>query len=324
MPPKRQEPTETKVPDEMSWENVADRVMSTHSTRRHDTMAPMSDTPGPTVRRRQLGLELRRLREAAGKTPREAADWLEISPSTLSKIELGRQAIKGTHVRLLTQLYGVGAPEADTLLRLAREANQRGWWAAYGDTVPDWVRTYLGLEEDASELWAYESGLVLGLFQTPAYAEAITAAAHPEASTDELARLVAFRTARQRRLFGDRAPSLRVVLDEAVLHRLVGGPKVMREQLQHLIEVAKLPHVDLAVQPFSAGAHPSIGSAFTLLRFADTASMNCVYLENDRGALYLERPADVDRYAAMFEQLSATALSVDETQRLMARLASEL
>ncbi|MDQ2880463.1 MAG: helix-turn-helix domain-containing protein [Actinomycetota bacterium] len=284
----------------------------------------MSATRGPTVRRRQLGLELRRLREAAGKTPREAADWLEVSTSTLSKIELGRQAIKGTHVRLLTQLYGVGAPDADTLLRLARDANQRGWWAAYGDTVPDWVRTYLGLEQDASELWAYESGLILGLFQTPAYAQAITAATRPNAGTDELARLVAFRTARQQRLLGDRAPSLRVVLDEAVLRRLVGGPAIMREQLEHLTEMARLAHVNVSVQPFSAGAHPSIGSAFTLLRFADTTGMNCVYLENDRGALYLERPADVDRYAAMFEQLSKTALSADESLQLMARLASEL
>ncbi len=284
----------------------------------------MSATRGPTVRRRQLGLELRRLRESAGKTPREAADWLEISTSTLSKIELGRQAIKGTHVRLLTQLYGVGAPDADTLLRLAREANQRGWWAAYGDTVPDWVRTYVGLEEDASELWVYESGLMLGLFQTPAYAEAITAATRPGADAEELARLVAFRTARQERLFGDRAPRLRVVLDEAVLRRLVGGPAVMREQLDHLKEVAQLPHVTVLVQPFSAGAHPSIGAAFTLLRFAGTLSMNCVYLEVDRGALYLERPADVDRYAAMFEQLSSTALSAAESRQLVARLAAEL
>jgi transcriptional regulator with XRE-family HTH domain len=284
----------------------------------------MSATRGPTVRRRQLGLELRRLRETAGKTPREAADWLEISTSTLSKIELGRQAIKGTHVRLLTQLYGVGAPDADTLLRLAREANQRGWWAAYGDTVPDWVRTYVGLEEDASELWVYESGLMLGLFQTPAYAEAITAAAHPETGAEELARLVAFRTARQERLFGDQAPTLRVVLDEAVLRRLVGGPTIMREQLDHLTEVAQLPHVAVSVHPFRAGAHSSIGAAFTLLRFADTLGMNCVYLENDRGALYLERPADVDRYAAMFEQLSAGALSAEESLHLVARLAAEL
>lgn len=287
-------------------------------------MSRVGDSPGPTVRRRQLGLELRRLREAAGKAPKEAAEWLEIAPSTLSKIELGRQAIKGTHVRLLTQFYNVGAPEADTLLRLAREANQRGWWAAYGDTVPDYVRTYLGLEEDAAELWAYESGLVLGLFQTPAYAEAITAAAYSDAAHEDIARLVEVRTARQQRLFAAQSPALRVVLDEAVLRRLVGGPKVMQEQLEHIAEVAQSPHVSVTVLPFGGGAHPSIGSAFTLLRFADAESMNFVYLEHHLGALYLERPADITRYTAIFEQLVANALSPDESLHLVTTLAEEL
>jgi transcriptional regulator with XRE-family HTH domain len=279
-----------------------------------------------TVRRRQLGRELRRLREAAGKSAQEAADWAGVSTSTLSKIERGSQAVKTGHARLFAQLYGIGAPDADTLIRLAREANQRGWWTAYGDTVPDWVRTYLDLEQDASELWAYESGLMFGLFQTPAYAQAITTATLPDADHDELTRLVAFRTARQKRLFGDRAPSLRVVLDEAVLHRMVGGPAVMREQLQHLTEVATLPHVSILVQPFSAGAHPSIGSAFTLLRFADadTADMNCVYLENAQGALYLERPGDVDRYTVIFEQLSRSALPANESLQLVTTLTSQL
>jgi transcriptional regulator with XRE-family HTH domain len=288
--------------------------------------ALMNTARSQTVRRRQLGRELRRLREAARKSAQEAADWVGVSTSTLSKIERGSQAVKTGHVRLFAQLYGIGAPEADTLIRLAREANQRGWWTVYGDTVPDWVRAYLDLEQDASELWAYESGLIFGLFQTPAYAEAITTAALPDADPDELARLVAFRTARQQRLFSDRAPSLRVVLDEAVLRRMVGGPAVMREQLEHLTEVANLPHVSVLVQPFSAGAHPSIGSAFTLLRFADadTADMNCVYLENAQGALYLERPGDVDRYAVIFEQLSRSALSADKSRELVTTLTSEL
>jgi hypothetical protein len=137
---------------------------------------------------------------------------------------------------------------------------------------------------------------------------------------------VAFRTARQQRLFGGRAPSLRVVLDEAVLRRMVGGSAIMREQLEHLTEVASLPHVSVQVQPFSAGAHPSIGSAFTLLRFADadTAGMSCVYLENARGALYLERPVDVDRYTVMFEQLSSSALPAKETLELVTTLTSQL
>ena len=300
------------------------RVNMRQSVAGQSRMWRVADSPGPTVRRRQLGLELRRLRETAAKTPKEAAEWLEITPPTLSKIELGRQAIKGTHVRLLAQLYNVGAPELDTLLRLAREANQRGWWAAYGDTVPDFVRSYLGLEEDAAELWAYESGLVFGLFQTPTYTEAITAVTRPHADYDEIARLVEFRTARQQRIFAAQSPALRVILDEAVLHRVVGGPQVMRQQLEHLVDLVRSPHITVAVLPFDAGEHPSIGSAFTLLRFADAESMNCVYLEHHLGALYLERPADIERYTAMFEQLDDSVLSPDESLRLMTTLASEL
>lgn len=283
----------------------------------------VADRPGPTVRRRQLGLELRRLREAAGKTPKEAAEWLEITPSTLSKIELGRQAIKGTHVRLLAQLYEIGAPEVDTLLRLAREANQRGWWAAYGDTVPDYVRAYLDLEEDAEELWAYESGLVFGLFQTPAYADAIISVFRRDDEPEEIARLVEIRSARQKRLFADRSPAMRVVLDEAVLRRKVGGAEIMREQLRHIAEVARFPHIEVRVLPFDAGEHPSIGTAFTLLRFTDASAMNAVYLEHHMGALYLERPADLVRYSQMFEQLVEAALSPDATLSLIATLASE-
>lgn len=283
----------------------------------------VAESPGPTVRRRQLGLELRRLREAAGKTPKEAAEWLEITPSTLSKIELGRQAIKGTHVRLLAQLYAIGAPEVDTLLRLAREANQRGWWAAYSDSVPDYVRAYLDLEEEAEELWTYESGLVFGLFQTPAYAEAIIRAFRRHDEPEEIARLVEIRAARQTRLFADRSPAMRVVLDEAVLRRKVGGIEIMREQLQHIAEVAQLPHIEVRVLPFDAGEHPSIGTAFTLLRFADASAMNAVYLEHHMGALYLERPADLMRYTEMFEQLATLALSPDDSLALMTTLASK-
>ncbi len=285
----------------------------------------MTAARSQTVRRRLLGAELRRRREAAGKSPKEAADWAGVSTSTLSKIERGTQAIKVGHVRSLGQLYGAGA-DVDTLVRRAREADQRGWLAAYDDTMPDWARTYLDLEQDASELWVHESGLVFGLFQTPGYAEAITAAAIPDAVPDNLARLVEFRAARQRRLFEDRTPNLRVVLDEAVLRRSVGGPAVMREQLEHLIEVAALPHVNLSVQPFNAGAHPSVGSAFVLLRFADadTAGMNCVYLENARGGLCLERPSDVDGYTALFECLSQSTLSAQASLELVATLKSEL
>jgi transcriptional regulator with XRE-family HTH domain len=205
----------------------------------------MTNGPGPTVRRRQLGRELRRLRESAGKTITEAAQWVGIKPPTISKIENGRQAIRPTNVRLLLQLYGIGAPEADTLIRLAAEANQRGWWASYGDTVPDWFRNFVGLEADASEINGYDSELVPGQLQTTEYAEAVILAAHPHTTRDELKRLVSFRHERQERLAGNTPPRLHFVLNEAVLRRPVGSAAAFRKQLDHLAEMTKLTHVEL-------------------------------------------------------------------------------
>lgn len=278
----------------------------------------MTNGPGPTVRRRQLGRELRRLREGAGKTITEAAQWVGIKPPTVSKIENGRQAIRPTNVRLLLQLYGIGAPEADTLIRLAAEANQRGWWASYGDTVPDWFRNFVGLEADASEINGYDSELVPGQLQTAAYAEAVILAAHPNTTRDELKRLVNFRHERQERLAGSTSPRLHFVLNEAVLRRPVGSAAAFRKQLDHLTEMTELTHVDLQVLPFSAGPHAAMGQTFRVVRFpGDEAGLDFAYLENDRGALYLERPADVDRYQTIFAQLTAGALSTSETRNFL-------
>ena len=157
----------------------------------------MAETPSPTIRRRQLGRALRREREARKITLKQAADWLETTTSNLSKIELGKQAIKPSHVRLLMQLFDIGAPEADTYIRLARESNQRGWWASYSDTIPDWFETFLGLESDAEELRTYTPELVDGLLQTRRYAQAIIRAYWPELTEAELQRAAELRQARQ-------------------------------------------------------------------------------------------------------------------------------
>jgi transcriptional regulator with XRE-family HTH domain len=284
----------------------------------------MTQGPGPTVRRRQLGKELRRLRENAGKTIAEAALWVGIKPPTISKIENGRQAIRPTNVRLLLQLYGIEAPMADTLIRLAAEANQRGWWASYGDTVPDWFRNFVGLEADASEIDGYDSELVPGQLQTAEYAEAITLAAHPDTTPAELKRMVTFRHERQERLAGNTPPRLHFVLNEAVLRRPVGDAGAFARQLDYLIEMSQRPHIDLQVLPFSAGQHAAMGQTFRVMRFpGDEAGLDFVYLENDRGALYLERPADVVRYQTIFKQLVATALSSGETRRFLAKVRAE-
>jgi transcriptional regulator with XRE-family HTH domain len=284
----------------------------------------MPRTPGPTIRRWQLGNELREAREAAHVTSRAAAREIEVQPSTLSKIEGGKQAIKGTYVKLLAPLYGIGPAERERLLVLAEEANVPGWWVSYGKLVPDWFRLFLGYESDASELRTYESELVPGLLQTPDYARAVALASKPDSTVAELDKQVELRRQRQQRIVNDDPPTMHAVLNEAVLLRKVGGAEVMRNQLEHLVMLAKLPHLTLQVLPFDAGAHPAMTAPFLMLGFADVPSMNTVYLENGRGSLYLEKPADLERYRAMFEQLTRLALRPQASVKTLATVASHL
>ncbi len=246
------------------------------------------------IRRRKLGIRLLELRKMAGLSQDDAAEWTGLSQAAISRIESAKQVIEVKHVRLLAQCYGVGAPEVDQLLRMASEADDRGLLVTHSDTVPDFARDYVELETYASELWVCEPGWVFGLFQIPEYVRAVRLAAHPDATESELERSVSLRTDRQGRLIGDRPPRLRVVLDEAVLHRAVGGPKVMAAQLRHLIDVSMLPNITLQVMPFAVGAHPAVGAGFTVLR--------------------------VD----LFEALSRRALGPEDTRSLLATLASDL
>lgn len=284
----------------------------------------MPRKPGPIIRRWQLGNELRKARDTAGVTIRAAAGEIEVMPGTLSKIEGGKQAIKGTYIKLLAPLYGLAAEERARLLMLAEEANQPGWWVSYGKLVPDWFRLYLGYESDASELNTYESELVPGLLQTEDYARAVVLASKPDSSEPELDRQVELRRERQRRITGDDPPTVHAVLNEAVLLRKVGGPDVMRAQLEHLVRLSKLPHVTLQVLPFDVGAHPAMTAPFNMLGFEEEPGMNTVYLENGRGSLYLEKPADLERYRQMFTQLAQQALAPKPSTQLIATVAANL
>lgn len=275
------------------------------------------------MRRRQLGIELRRLRKEAGVTAEAAAKWVGMTAPTINKIENGRQVIRIGHLRALCQLYGVEAPLVDNLAAQSAEASKRGWWVAYGDLVPDWFRDYVGLEGGSAEICAYEAGLINGLLQTSAYTHALARAARPDATEDDLQRSATFRAERQARLASDTPPILRVVLDEAALSRPVGGREVMREQLAHLRETSHLENVDVRMLPFSAGEHPSMGTSFTLLRWTDDVA-DVVYQENDRGSLYLERPSDIARYAQIFRELHDRALSGGKFRAALDRLAEHL
>lgn len=284
----------------------------------------MARKPGPTIRRWQLGQELRQFREAAGITPRAAASEIEVTPGTMSKIEGGKQAIKGTHIKLLAPMYNLPPEEKARLLALAEEANQPGWWVSYARQVPDWFRLFLGYEQDASDLKSYESELVDGLLQTPAYARAIAVANRPSSTDDELNRQVDLRRERQQLIFGEDPPKLHIVLNEAVLLRVVGSREVMREQLEHLAKIAALPHVTIQVLMFAAGAHPAMTSPFRMLGFEEEPRMNTIYLENGRGSLYLEKTPDVERYNAMFDQLTNLALNPQASRKEIVRVAKTL
>lgn len=283
------------------------------------------DGPGPNIRRRQLGRELRRLREAAGLTLKEIADKTGLTTTTISRIEGGKQTILSRNVRLLCQGYDVGAPLIDTLLRLAEESNEDGWWAAFSDNLPDWFESFVGLESDAEELWNYSPSVIDGLLQTSEYAEAFFELG-PDSTGCDLQRSIDLRQARQNRLHRDTSPTkLHAVLDEAAVRRVVGGTRVMREQLHYLVEAANRPNITVQILPFAAGAQPGLLGPFSMLKFPEGFNdMDVVYLENQRGAIWQERISDIAHYSTVFSQLCDAALSPDDSAKLVDSLASSL
>lgn len=273
----------------------------------------MSDLMGigrsPTVRLRRLAGELTRLRNAAGYTREEVAQSLGLASSTVYRIETGHTRPQSRTMRELLDLYGVDGHERSALIELAREAGRRGWWHAYGDVLPG---PYVGLEAEAASVRNYEPLMMPGLLETEAYARAVVSAALVE-DPGEVQGRIAVRMERQRRLAGPDALDLWVVLDEAALWRLVGGPPVMAEQLRRLQEVAVQPNVTLQVLPFDAGAYLGMGNPLTILSFPDPADSDVVFLENMGGELYLESTEHVRRYVQVFDHLRAAALGPEKS-----------
>ncbi|MFJ8793054.1 helix-turn-helix domain-containing protein [Streptomyces sp. NPDC102462] len=280
----------------------------------------MASNVNPTVRRRRLGQELRRLRELKGMTAEEVAERLLVSQSKISRLENGRRSISQRDVRDLCGVYEVEDQRiVDSLMEMARDSRQQGWWHAFGD-IP--YSVYIGLETDAESLRVYEPQLVTGLLQTRAYAEALVQGALPETSTEDIDKRVQVRMRRQERISAEHNPlRLWVVLDEAALRRLVGSELVMREQLEHLIEMSHLPHVTVQVLPFECGAHPGLNGQYAILEFADAADSSVVYLEGVTSDLYLEKAHDVQKYAVMYEHLRAQSLNVEQSRQFISDVA---
>lgn len=273
----------------------------------------------PTVPARRLGRELRRLREALGKTQVEVAEWVGTPSTTISKIENAERNVPLPHLKLMLQLYEVDPAHGETLVQLAQQARERGWWADYGNVVPKWFIEYIGLESAASAVWTYEQEYVPGLLQTKGYTDAMTVAANSTVTSESAEGFARVRATRQQRLSGEAPMVLRAVLSEAVLHRTVGGADVMREQVARLRDAMSQPNISVRILPFSAGAHPAMTGPFTMLRFPER-SMDMVYVELRGGAVYLERPVDVDTHEAIFERLSDLALSDDDTNSLLGEM----
>ncbi len=279
---------------------------------------------GATVVRMMLGAQLRRLREAAGITPEQAGYEIRASRSKISRLEHGRVGCKLRDVEDLLTLYEVTDEQMLAgLLSLARQANTQGWWTRFGDILPDWFETYLGLEAAASLIRTFELQFVHGLFQTEDYARAVTVLGHRAAPAAEVDRRVSLRMARQQLLTAAQPPRVWSVMDEAALRRPVGGRDVMRAQLARLIEAADLPQVTLQVVPFRRGGHAAAGGSFSVLRFGEPDLPDVVYIEQLTSALYLERRADVDHYMEIMNRLSAEALTPAKTTRLLKDIMQE-
>jgi hypothetical protein len=280
----------------------------------------VQENGGPTVRRMQLGARLRSLRQAKGIT-RDQAGWaIRGSESKISRMELGRVAVKQRDVTDLLKLYGVEDPaEHDRLLALAREASTPGWWQAYGDVLSTWFQNYLDLEQAAELIRTYEVQFVPGLLQTDAYARAVIMLGHGTAPSAQIDRRAELRMARKQLLDRADPPRLWAVIDEAVLHRPIGGPAVLRAQIESLIEVAERGNVRLQVIPFRSGGHAAAGGAFSILRFPQQEVPDVVYIEHLTSGLYLDRREDVDHYAAAMGRLVIEAEPPDRTPDLLRR-----
>lgn len=275
----------------------------------------MPEVRSPTVRRRELGALLRALRNARGLTVEQVASQLLCSPSKVSRMETGQRGATARDIRDLCDLYGVTEPEERSRLAiLAAEGKVQGWWQSY---ELDYFATYVGLEEAATAIRQYQSTVVPGLLQTPEYARAVAEVL--EVSPSRVEELVEVKVRRQRLLVAKSSVPLSVIIDEAVLHRLVGGLQVMQDQLRHLIDVAEGSSVIVQVVPYDVGAHPAMESTFSILDFGEPVP-SVVYVEGLVGFLYLERPQDIARYDKVFDRLCHIALSPQESIELIAKV----
>jgi transcriptional regulator with XRE-family HTH domain len=281
----------------------------------------------PTVRRRKVGSEFKRLREAAGVTMDQAAERIGGDKSKISRQENGRQSVSKLEAEALLELYRVEDQRLRTALTtMARESRRKGWWAQHGDLLAESLQEQISIESDAARILLFQPLTVPGLLQTREYAEESIRSVEKSrgASEEQIETYVSVRMGRQEILHGDSAPQVLCLLDEAVLHRPMGSPDVMAAQLQRLIDANHPPHLSIQVIPFEHGWHAGLDGAFSIFSYPDPMDLDVVALGYLDGALYLEEDGPVERYRMAFDQLRSSALSSQQSTALITRVARSL
>ena len=272
-----------------------------------------------------LGAQLSRLRDRAGITRDDAGYHIRASGSKISRMELGRVSFKERDVIDLLEYYGItDLAEREKLIQLTREANATPWYQKFHDVVPDWFHVFVGLEEAAQLIRVYDIQFVPGLLQTQDYARAIILQGAPGLDADEVERRVALRMGRQKLLTRENPPRYWVIMDEAALRRPMGGRDVHVAQIERLIDLIGEPNITLQVMPFKYGGHAADGGAFTIMRFPETDLPDVVYMEYLTGAHYIDKPEEVERYAAVMERLSVAGTSPDRTREILSGMLKEI
>ncbi|MCQ9132781.1 helix-turn-helix domain-containing protein [Streptomyces hilarionis] len=276
----------------------------------------------PTVLRMILGRRLQERRQNAGVSLEDAARALHVKPLTIRRLEKAEVGLRPLYVEILLDAYGAGRREIEEFVALAERANEPGWWHPYRDVLPSWFSGYVSLETGARTLRTYEPHYVTGLLQTPRYARGVLGGGFPNDRDEDLRRRVDLRLRRQSLLERDDAPTLWTVLEEAVLHRMVGGPEVMREQIDRLLEVSELEHVSVDIVPFTAGAHVGACAPFTYFRFEEPELPDIVYTEILSGAVYLDQRSDVAAHLEAHNRMSLLTSDTD-SRALLNRMRKE-
>ncbi len=280
----------------------------------------------PTVRLRRLANELRTLRTDRELTREDVAAQTNINEATLYRLETAKgRPQKRTLLTLLDFYHVANEAKRAELITLSRQAAQLGWLQQFDEELPEEYTAYISFEAEARSVRNYESLFVPGLLQTENYARAVVSGAVPAADVDYVERRVEARLKRQTALTRKERPlQLWAIMDEAALHRQVGGKGVMVEQLRHLIDVGKQPNIVVQVVPYKVGAHPGMPGSFALMDFPEAADPELVYLDSMAGDLFLEREPGVRRFAGIFEHLQAAAPNPADSVRLIQEVTATL